>query len=166
MSSHPIKQILIIGGMLLFWTGAAPAQTPSPEAMTVARNLVTTLKFSDRYKALLPAILLNIKPTLTQDRPEIERDYDTMTATIADAYTPYYNAMIDSVATVYAGSFSVEELREIEAFYRRPVGQKFLEKSPGILQQGIQVGEEGGRKAAEDLKARLTQLVRQKSQKN
>ena len=166
MSNHPIKQILIIGGMLLFWTGAAPAQMPSSEAMTAARNLVTTLKFSDRYKALLPAILLNIKPTLTQDRPEIERDYDAMTATIADAYTPYYNAMIDNVATVYAGSFSIEELREIEAFYRRPVGQKFLEKSPGILQQGIQVGEEGSRKAAEDIKARLTQLVRQKSQKN
>ena len=127
---------------------------------------MTALKFSDRHKALLPATLLNIKPTLTQDRPEIERDYDAMTATIADAYTPYYKAMIDNLATVYAGSFSMEELREIEAFYHRPVGQKFLEKSPGILQQGIQVGDEGSRKAAEDLKARLTQLVRQKSQKN
>ena len=166
MSSHPVKQLPIIGSMLLCWTSPAPAQAPSPEAMTAARTLVTTLKFSDRYKALLPAILLSIKPTLTQDRPEIERDYDAMTAMVADAYTPYYKAMIESVATLYAGSFSVEELREIEAFYRRPVGQKFLETSPGILQQGIQIGDDGGRKAAEDIKARLTQLVRQKLQKN
>jgi uncharacterized protein len=166
MSNHPVKQLLIIGSMLLCWTSAATAQAPSPEAMTAARTLVTTLKFSDRYKALLPAILLNIKPALTQDRPEIERDYDAMTATVADAYTPYYNAMIESVSTLYASNFSVEELREIEAFYRRPVGQKFLAASPGILQQGIQIGDDGGRKAAEDIKARLTQLVRQKLQKN
>ena len=166
MSNHPVKQFLIIGSVLLCWTSTAPAQAPSPEAMTAARTLVTTLKFSDHYKALLPAILLNIKPTLTQDRPEIERDYDAMTAMVADAYTPYYKAMIESVAALYAGSFSVEELREIEAFYRRPVGQKFLETSPGILQQGIQIGDDGGPTAAEDIKARLTQLVRQKLQKN
>ena len=133
MSNHPVKQLLIIGSMLLCWTSAAPAQAPSPEAMTAASNLVTTLKFSDRYKAILPAILLSIKPALTQDRPEIERDYDAMTAMVADAYTPYYKAMIESVATLYASNFSVEELREIDAFYRRPVGQKEANHEPTPL---------------------------------
>jgi hypothetical protein len=137
------------------------AQSPSPEAMTAARNLVTTLKLSDQYKALLPGILLRIKPVVTQERPEIERDYDAMTPMAADAYTPHYNAMIDRIATVYASNFSVEEMREIDAFYRKPAGQKFLEKSPAIMQQATQVGEDGSRKAAED----LTQLLRQKGPK-
>ncbi len=164
--SHAVKRLLIIGSMLLCWSGPAPAQAPSSEAMTAARELVTTLKFPERYKALLPAIFLSIKPALTQERAEIERDYDAMTATVADAYTPHYNAMMESVATLYAGKFSVQELREIEAFYRKPTGQKFLQTSPGLLQQSIQIGEDGARKAAEDLKARMTQLVRQKLQKN
>jgi hypothetical protein len=56
--------------------------------MSAARSLVTTMKLGDQYKALLPVILLNLKPTLVQDRPEIERDYDAMTAMIADTYTP------------------------------------------------------------------------------
>ena len=77
-----------------------------------------------------------------------------MTATMAtQAYTPYYNAMIDRIATVYASSFSVEEMREIDAFYRKPAGQKFLEKSPAIMQQAMQIGEDGSRKAAEEIKA-------------
>ncbi len=164
--SHAVKRLLIIGSMLLCWSGPAPAQAPSSEAMTAARELVTTLKFPERYKALLPAIFLSIKPALTQERAEIERDYDAMTATVADAYTPHYNAMMESVATLYAGKFSVQELREIEAFYRKPTGQKFLQTSPGLLQQSIQIGDDGARKAAEDLKARMTQLVRQKLQKN
>jgi hypothetical protein len=89
MSSHPVKRLLIIGSMLLRWTGGTGTSAVA-RSITAARTLVTTLKFSDRYRA---AILLSIKPTLTQDRPEIERDYDAMTATVVDAYTPYYNAM-------------------------------------------------------------------------
>ena len=93
---------------------------PSSEAMTAASKLVTTLKFSDRYKALLPAILLNIKPALTQDRPEIERDYDAMTATVADAYTPYYNAMVDGIATVLSLPEAMEPLVD---YYRSTAGE-------------------------------------------
>lgn len=155
------KRLMLVVSILLFSAGVASAQSPSPEAMAAARNLVTTLKLSDQYKALLPAILLRIKPVVVQDRPEIERDYDAMTPAATQAYAPYYTAMIDRIATVYADSFSVEEMHEIDAFYRKPAGQKYLEKSPAIMQQAMQVGEDGSRKAAED----LTQILRQKRPK-
>jgi hypothetical protein len=159
------RHLLIIASILLFSVCASPAQAPSPDAMTAARSLVTTMKLSDQYKALLPAILLTLRPTLTQDRPEIERDYDAMMPTIADAFTPYYNAMVDDIATVYAGNFTVGELHEIEAFYQKPVGQKLLEKSPALAQQSNQVGQDSSRKAADDLRARLTEALRQKGHK-
>ena len=88
MSLRPIKRLMIVGSVLLFSVGVARAQTPSPEAMAAARELVTTLKLSDQYKALLPVILLGLKPTLTQDRPEIERAYEAMLPAVADVYTP------------------------------------------------------------------------------
>ncbi len=159
------RRTIIIASMLLFSICAASAQTPSPDAMTAARSLVTTMKLSEQYKALLPAILLTLKPALTQDRPEIERDYDAMMPTIIDAFTPYYNAMLDDVATVYANNFTVGELREIEAFYRQPVGQKLLEKTQALTQQSNQVGQDASRKAAEDLRVRLTEALRQKGHK-
>jgi uncharacterized protein len=165
-SEEPMsRRLLIIASMLLFSICASPAQTPSPDAMTAARSLVTTMKLSDQYKALLPAILLTLRPALTQDRPEIERDYDAMMPMIVDAFTPYYNAMVDDIATVYANNFTVGELREIEAFYRQPVGQKFLEKAQAITQQSMQVGQDASRKAAEDLRTRLTEALRQKGHK-
>jgi hypothetical protein len=165
MSVTPIKSLLVAGSMVLFSISPATAQAPSPDAMTAARNLVTTLKLTDRYKALLPAILLNIKPALTQDRPELEADFETLKPKMAEAFTPHYNAMVDAIATVYATSFSVEELRDLDAFYRRPAGQKLLEKGPALTQQGVQVGEDGSRKAAEEMKTSLAPLLRQKTQK-
>ena len=165
MSLRPIKRLLVVGSMLLFSIGPAPAQTPSPEAMSAARSLVATLKLTEQYKALLPAILLGIKPALTQERPEIESDFETIKPKMAEAYTPYYNAMVAGIAAIYAANFSVEELRELDTFYRRPAGQKFLEKWPVITQQSVQIGEDGSRKAAEGLRTSLTPMLRQKAPK-
>lgn len=159
------RRLLIIACLLLLPASAALAQTPSPDTMTAARNLVTTMKLADQYKALLPAILLGLKPALTQDRPEIERDYEAMMPMIADAFTPYYSQMVDAIATVYANNFTVDELRQIEAFYQQPVGQKLLEKVPVVSQQAMAIGQEIGRKAADDLRQRLTEALRQKGHK-
>jgi hypothetical protein len=159
------RRFLIIACLLLLSAPAARAQTPEPGAMAAARSLVTTMKLADQYKALLPAILLSLRPALTQDRPEIERDYEAMMPMIADAFTPYYASMVDGIATVYANNFTAAELREIEAFYRQPIGQKMLEKMPAISQQALAVGQEIGRKAAEELRQRLTEALRQKGHK-
>src|SRR6202042_114412 len=142
-----VRRLLIVACLLLLSAPATRAQAPTPDAMAAARSLVNTMKLADQYKALLPAILLSLKPALTQDRPEIEQDYDAMLPMIADAFTPYYTSMIDGIATVYANNFTAAELRDIEAFYRQPVGQKLLEKIPAIGQQAPPVGQETRRKA-------------------
>jgi|SRR6476646_2087161 hypothetical protein len=160
-----LRCVMVVVALLLFPAGAAEAQTPSPEAMSAARTLVTTLKLPDQYKALLPIILLGIKQALAQDRPEIEQDYNLLMPQMADAYTPYYNSMVDAAAAVYASAFTADELREIEAFYRAPTGQKLLQNSHAITEQVAQVGRDGGRKAADDLRARLTEALRQKGHK-
>jgi hypothetical protein len=100
-----------------------------------------------------------------QDRPEIERDYDAMTAMIADTYMPFYNEMLEEAAIVYADNFTTDEMRQMEAFYRLPVGQKLLERSQGIVQQTAQIGRDVGYRAADAIKLRLTDALRQKGHK-
>jgi hypothetical protein len=159
------KSLAIIGTLLLLATGAARAQNPSPDTLEAARSLVTTLRLSDQYRALLPGILLGLKPSLAQDRPEIERDFDALVPTVIDTYAKYYNVMVDNAAALYAKNFSADELRAIDAFYRSPAGQKYRENSRALAEQTRQIGEESSRKAADDLKARMTQALREKGHK-
>jgi hypothetical protein len=159
------RRLLITASMLLLSVCAASAQAPSPEAMTAARSLVTTMKLPDQYKPMLPGILLGLRRELTQDRPEIERDYDSMKPTIEASFTPYYTAMLDGVAAVYAGNFTVAEMKDMELFFKQPAGQKYLAKASAVTQQTNQVTQEASRKAAEDLRARLTQALREKGHK-
>jgi uncharacterized protein len=159
------RGILLIAGILFCLNFSASAQSPSPEAMKAARSLVDTMGLGDQYRALLPAILLSVKPVVVQDRPEIERDYDAMAAMIVDAYSPFYGEMIQRAAALYANNFTVDEMRQMEAFYRLPVGQKLLQKSQMLAQQTAQIGQDISRKAAEELKLRLTEALRKKGHK-
>jgi hypothetical protein len=159
------RRVLTIAGVLLLLTCAASAQAPSAEAMDAARKLVVTLKIADSYRALLPQLLLKLRPVLAQDRPEIERDYDAMTASGSEIYAPALATITDQIAGLYAVSFSVDELRQIEAFYAQPVGQKFLAKSDALAQASAQIGQDVSQKVADDLKLRLIETLRQKGRK-
>jgi hypothetical protein len=156
---------LTIAGALLLMVCCASAQAPAPEAMSAARKLILTLGIANQYRAQLPQLLLRLRPVVAQDRPEIERDYDAMTAPGAEIYAPLLRSMIDQVAALYAQTFSVDELRQIEAFYAQPVGQKFLAKSDALAQASAQIGQEVSQKAADDLKLRLIETLRQKGHK-
>jgi hypothetical protein len=159
------RRLLTIAGILLLLVCGAQAQAPSPEAMSAARKLVITSGIVDQYRALLPQLLLKLRPVVAQDRPEIERDYDAMTAPGAEIYAPYLASMTDRIAALYAASFTVDELRQIEAFYAQPAGRKLLEKSDALAQASAQIGQDVSQKAADELKLRLIEALRQKGHK-
>lgn len=52
---------------------------------------------------------------------------------------------------VYQKYLSLSDLKEVIAFYNTPVGKKFSEKSPLIVQESMQIGQEWGKKIAEKL---------------
>lgn len=158
------KCLSTLAGLLLL-ASAAAAQTPSPDAMAAARKLVVTLKVADQYRAALPQLLLKLRPVVAQDRPEIERDYDAMTAPGAAIYAPFSAMMVDRIAAAYAANFSVDELRRIEAFYAEPAGRKFLEKSDALAQASAQIAQDVSQQAADELKLRLIEALRQKGHK-
>jgi hypothetical protein len=159
------RRLLLIAGVLLLLVCGASAEAPSPEAMNVARKLVVTLKIADQYRVTLPQLLLKLRPVVAQDRPEIEHDYDAMTAPGSEIYAPFLTSMIDQVAALYAQNFTVDELRQIEAFYAQPAGQKLLAQSDALAQASTQIGQDVSQKAADQLKQRLIEALRQKGHK-
>ena len=72
----PIVAVFLAVSILV--GGRAAAQTPSPEAMTVARELVVAMRAGEQFKAVLPLILQQLKPVITQGRPEVARDFDAV----------------------------------------------------------------------------------------
>jgi hypothetical protein len=149
----------------MFVVHPARSQAPSPDALAAAKELVVTMRAADQLKTLFPLILQQLKPAIVQGRPEVEKDYDTSMPQIVAAANARMVEFVDAIATVYAAHFTADELRQIGDFYKGPVGQKFLQNMPKIMQDSMSVGQKFGESLAEDMRSRMTDELRKKGHK-
>ena len=65
--------------------------------------------------------------------------------------------LVDMTVPIYARHFTHEEIKELVAFYKTPLGQKVIATLPAVMQEsmaaGQKWGEELGRKIANELRA-------------
>jgi uncharacterized protein len=157
--------VLIAVAMLaatLLGSGAAAPQTPAPDALAAARELVTTMKAGAMLKSLMPIILQQLKPVIVQGRPQVERDFDAIMPTLMEAMTTKTDEFNDLVADIYARNFSAAEIHQVTAFYHSPVGQKLLEKMPVISQESMMIGQKWGQAIAGDMRNRIIEELRKR----
>jgi len=147
---------------VLLLTAPARAQSPTPESTAAAKELINTINLADQFKNLMPMIMKNLKPAIVQGRSDVDRDYDAMVPVLLEASQARIGELIEAVAIIYSSNFSAEELRAVIAFYKTPVGQKFLQKQPFMMQQTMMVGQKFGQSVAADMQKRMIEELRKK----
>jgi hypothetical protein len=157
----------LVAGLTVFLlgAGAALAQSPAPDAMTAARELVVTMRTAEQFKAIMPAVIQNLKPAIVQNRPEVARDLDAIMPLLLEGMSARVNEIVDEITALYARTFTVDELNAITAFYRSPVGQKFLLKLPAITQESMVIGQKFGQSVATELQGRIVEELRKRGHK-
>ena len=75
-----------------------------------------------------------------------------------------------TISTDSAGLTTGEKIIEVKGakvpvYVAQPAGKKFLEKSDALAQASAQIGQEVSQKAADELKQRLIEALRQKGHK-
>jgi hypothetical protein len=161
MSNRLFRMAGLLAAVLLL-TASARAQSPSPESTAAAKELINTINLADQFKNLMPMIMKNLKPAIVQGRSEVDRDYDAMVPVLLEASQARIGELIEAVAIIYSSNFSAEELRAVIAFYKTPVGQKFLQKQPFMMQQTMTVGQKFGQSIAADMQKRMIEELRKK----
>ena len=142
--------------------GPAATQAPPPDAVAAAKELVVTMRAADQLKTLLPLIMQQMKPAIVQGRPQVEKDYDAIMPTLVDGMLARSNELVELMAIVDARNFTAAEIGQVTAFYRGPVGQKFLEKMPAIAQESMAAGQKWGQEVAGDLRGRIIEELRKR----
>jgi hypothetical protein len=143
-------------------SGLARAQDSSPEGLAAGQELIEASRAADQFKTLLPLIARQLKPAIVQGRPEIERDYDQVMPLMIDLAQRQLAKVTDDMAAIYARNFSVEEMRQITAFYRSPVGQAFLERFPAVAQQSLALGQKFGESLVKEMQRTVTDELRKR----
>ena len=62
MRKHP--WMLTVCLIVCLFAGPARAQTPSPDAMAAAHELIVTMRAVDLFKTIMPAMMQSLKPAI------------------------------------------------------------------------------------------------------
>ena len=163
----PKRQTILVCVFAGFLGFAAPAaaQVPSDESLRVATDLVEAIKTADQMRAIFPIIVQQLKPIVTKGNPAIERDFDALTPAMTGLLNDRMGELTSAIAAVYARNFSVNDMRQLAAFFRTPVGVKYLEKAPVLVQESMQIGNRFGQETAGDLERRVKDELRKRGHK-
>jgi hypothetical protein len=132
---------LVLG--LAFAGAPAGAQQPataptlkqaSPAAMAAAKEILAMKNASAMYGNAVPNLVQQTKDTLMQSNLNYQKDLNEVAVIVAQKLAGREKEIGEGMATVYANEFTEQELKDLVAFYKSPLGQKLLASEPRAIQ--------------------------------
>jgi uncharacterized protein len=135
----------------LVFAGGARAETPTPAALALAKELVALKGGNAMFDPLIPGVIERVKNSLVPTNPQLMGPLNDVAAALKKEYAGKRVDILDEVARVYAEHFTEAELKDVLAFYKSPAGRKMLVEEPKAIEQSL--------KAAQDWAAKFSDVV-------
>lgn len=114
---------------------ARAEDTPSPEALAAATELMAVIS-PDMMKQLASSISATFWPVVEQKARADKIDDATigeLRAAFERIQVTFASEAMKDAPPIYARHFTVDELKELAAFYRTPTGTKALQQIPQVM---------------------------------
>jgi hypothetical protein len=142
---------LILAGFI----GTAGAQQPVAAQVQVAREIVVASGASRSFDPIVPGILQQAVALYVQQNPDLQKQLLEAAQAIKPEFDKRLPELVDIIARIYASRFTEAELKEILAFYRSPIGKKYVATQPGVLEESFRLAQAWGNKLSEEIIARM-----------
>ena len=115
----------------------APLKPVSASAMQAARDLLAVKNVTQIYAGAVPNIIERAKAQLLANNLNYQKDLNEIAVTIAQTNAGKEKEIGEQMAKIYANDFTEQELKDLTAFYKSPLGQKVLATEPKSIQQSM-----------------------------
>jgi hypothetical protein len=146
-----VRHLTLAAAAVLALALPASAQDISESHLKAARTAIDALNATDQFDTILPQAAAALKAELIQKNPDLQQ---VILRTVDEKTLALVGRRADlekEAATVYARSFSEEELTAIATFYNSGPGKKLLSEGPIVTREVIQAAEIWQRGVARDL---------------
>lgn len=109
------------------------APEPTPSHLAAAREVMIAAGASTSIDRIIP-ILLNDIRRISVTRPEVGKDLDDVIKIMEPELERQKQQGYAIAARAYAAQLSEADLKEIAAFFRSPVGRKYVEALPTVTE--------------------------------
>jgi uncharacterized protein len=161
------KALLAVGLALgLAWSaGSAQAQTkpaPTPAAIAAAKEILGLKHADAMYANAVPGTVQRTMDTLLQSNLNYQQDLKEVALIIAKNLAGREKEIGEGMAKIYAQDFTEQELKDLLAFYKTPLGQKLLNQEPRSIQQSMAFMQQWGQTFAEEVNGQFRAEMRKR----
>lgn len=136
------------------------AQEISDDHLNAAREAIAAINATDRYDNILPGLAERLKAQFIQASPNFQEQISTAVDEQALALASRRADLEREAATIYAKSFTLEELKAISAFYATEAGKKLLSHGPLVARELTKAVEIWANGISRDLTNQSTEQLR------
>jgi uncharacterized protein len=140
----------------------AQAQQPSASALALAKEIIIVKGGNAIYDPVIPQIVNQARQVFLQANPLLGKDLGEVAAKLQAEFTPRTAEMLNDGARLYASKFTEQELKDVLAFYKSPVGRKVIAQEPVILDQSAANVEQWANKVADEVIAKFRGEMRRR----
>jgi hypothetical protein len=102
----------------------------TPAAIAAAKEILALKSAAAMYASAVPNIVQRTKDTLLQNNLNYQKDLNEVAVVVAKNMAGREQEIGEGMAKIYASDFTEQELKDLVAFYKSPLGQKLLTQEP------------------------------------
>jgi hypothetical protein len=145
-----MKNLLFIGSMIVLTTSIAHCQTPTDYQKTL-RRMFEVSGTQESYKVAITQMFGMLKQQQKNVPEEVWAELQN------EFNETSLNDLVEMLTPIYEKHLTQGDLQKVIDFYQSTVGKKFASKTPEIMQESMQVGQQWGMRIGQKFQERLKQ---------
>jgi uncharacterized protein len=134
---------------------AAQAQQPSAAVVTLATQLLELKGGIGAYDPAIDGVIVHHKGVLLQINSNLGKDINDVELLMRKEGAARREELRKEIAIGYASAFTEQELKDMIAFYKTPLGKKMIEQEPKAAEQSTKRAQAWIDKYAEGVIAKM-----------
>jgi len=146
----------------LVFAQSANAQEPPAASVALAKELITVKGGNLMTDPIIPGVIESAKNILLQTSPMLGKDLNEVAAQLRKEYDPKREELLTQMARAYAQKFSEQELKDLVAFYKSPLGKKMITTEPAIIDDSMSMTQNWASQFSQQVLGRMRQDMKKR----
>lgn len=133
----------------------APAAPPSAAALGYAKEILTAKHVEQIYQGAVPGLVQRTKDVLLQSNLNYQKDLNEVSVKVAQDLAGREKEIGDQMTKIYATMFTEQELKDLAAFYKSPLGAKAIAQEPIAFASARQYMDQWAQRFSEEINGKF-----------
>jgi hypothetical protein len=156
------RAALVAGAVAAVPLSASAQQQPSAGAMSAASEIVDVRGAMAVFEPLIPGVVEQAKNVFLQTNPMLQKDLNEAAANVRKTMSARTTELKSEVAKIYASRFTEQELKDLLAFYKSPLGKKMLAEETIVIENTLRMAQDWANRLSEEVIAQIRAEMKKK----